>query len=1096
MVIKKLKTKKGGDNIQVIIDIFNIKKELTVDSNKYNKPNILIHDDSIDYLLLLYNNKQLFSGKQTQINYIININIFKNLIADKFTLEITDIDKSNDKLIFSYIINSIIYNIDYYILKRTVQIRDNDGILNSLKYFKNIKYNIKKILDIINNYIKLENDNKINIETYDINNLIIEYFNNKEYNNSLPSSSKNFNEILLEIFKNYILNLSDDIFLNFGNLIKFKIKSILNISNINKVIYLNNDKIIFDLFSFLVLYKIINTTINDDNINEFITDIDTLKKKLTPQNIIEITDIVINKYNKKININFLSSYILLFKDDEINKVNATDKIIKELESLIINSEIINKLDNYIDNYYTKDFGQQTLFNTVEEVYTNVPNDIYKENIKILFQNIAYKEVVRFSITKYRINTKATFINVIISELEKQQIYYTEAEIEDFIKLDSENIIIIKNTINNIILCLLLDIIFKTFYSNNIKSDIYDNIIYLYIYIDIYKNLVFTDDTYVIDLKKTLGKYLYNKYYNNYNYIVLYSHNYENDIYNVIYIYKEDIVLLEDKNNNIIDIDSTYNKYFEDFKKRLNKLLSSRYYIENTLSDKEKSKISLNAVIISPTISSIGQAGGAGESFLNMFSKDKKKDVESESELLNKKKEEEKIVNLIDKTTKINSDETDKIKELEENLDNSKSSLETELTEINKKISEPININTLAIKKTSESSDVSDISDELIGLENAYEVYKTHFDNYTRKITETRFKIDKLKQTQKESKPTYEEIIKTKISILFQEIEKISESNIIEELKIKLKEYFSDDKYKEQLKLIEYCTSISELKNLLDNEEFNNEDIKNVYHLALYNFYKNYRNDENTKILKQINDYKEKKNKLNEENKKLNEIKQIIVYDNTNIINIFLSVINLVKNRLRLIHDIDIIDNDIGNQINIIYRQNDNWIINLSNIIINANRRIKSGIADSKDYGYKIKKVFDYAYEKVFGKKPKRQASYIIQAETNDDENQIYLTFGPPLLLRTQYIKKAGDSKHNYTIEKSSINKKGGRIIENNYNKAAYKIAVKLFKLTDNNKISFVFRETTKNSDKNIYKYKAELKINKKTNKKEIKLKEISDKKKI
>ena len=86
--------------------------------------------------------------------------------------------------------------------------------------------------------------------------------------------------------------------------------------------------------------------------------------------------------------------------------------------------------------------------------------------------------------------------------------------------------------------------------------------------------------------------------------------------------------------------------------------------------------------------------------------------------------------------------------------------------------------------------------------------------------------------------------------------------------------------------------------------------------------------------------------------------------------------------------------------------------------------------------------------------------------------------------------------YNYIIEKSSINKKGGRISENNYNTAAYKIAVKLFKLTDSNKISFVFRETTKNSDKNTYKYKAELKINKKTNKKEIKLKEISNKKKI
>ncbi len=184
--------------------------------------------------------------------------------------------------------------------------------------------------------------------------------------------------------------------------------------------------------------------------------------------------------------------------------------------------------------------------------------------------------------------------------------------------------------------------------------------------------------------------------------------------------------------------------------------------------------------------------------------------------------------------------------------------------------------------------------------------------------------------------------------------------------------------------------------------------------------------------------------------------------------------------------------------NVIYKQNSNWIINLSKVIINTERRIKSGVAKKPGMISIISTGISTGISKINPFKNKKETSidkYIIQ-ETIDDKPKLYLTIGPPLLLRTQYLEKGGYSKHNYIIEKSSINKKGGRISENNYNTAAYKIAVKLFKLTDSNKISFVFRETTKNSDKNTYKYKAELKINKKTNKKEIKLKEISNKKKI
>ncbi len=491
----------------------------------------------IDNIRILYENNEKYTNDMYK-SYIKNIYVFKQLISDKYTLDLSDINTDNNTLIFSYIINNIINNIHSYITDTTITFNSNVKITDNLNYFKNIKYNIKKIIDIINNYIRYDTNQKISNDSYDINSLIINYFIENDYWINHQLNSKDFNEILLDIFINFILKLtinkSRPIYINFGTIVNFKINEILTIVNINSVIYLYNDKIVFNLKQYLDIYLSINHTLYDTNsyIKNFIDDINELDTIINRDKIIDIDDIIINNNNKRINIQFLSAYINTFKN--IKQENDSNYIIKQLESLIINSESIDKPDNYIDNYYDKNFGQGKLYSTKEEVYINIPKDLYKENIKISFEQIACKNKNIETNVLYRVDTKSTFINIIINELEKQKIYYTKDDILEFLKKDSNDYIIIKKTINNIILFILLEIIINTYYNN--KENIYDDITYLYIYIDIYKSLVFTTDSNIIDLKKTLGKYLYNKYYNNYNYIVLYSNNNEDENYDIIYIY--------------------------------------------------------------------------------------------------------------------------------------------------------------------------------------------------------------------------------------------------------------------------------------------------------------------------------------------------------------------------------------------------------------------------------------------------------------------------------------------------------------------------------------------------------------------------------
>ena len=135
--------------------------------------------------------------------------------------------------------------------------------------------------------------------------------------------------------------------------------------------------------------------------------------------------------------------------------------------------------DYIDNYYDKNFGQGKLYSTKEEVYINIPKDLYKENIKISFEQIACKNKNIETNVLYRVDTKSTFINIIINELEKQKIYYTKDDILEFLKKDSNDYIIIKKTINNIILFILLEIIINTYYNNkeNMWRKVRDKIVY-------------------------------------------------------------------------------------------------------------------------------------------------------------------------------------------------------------------------------------------------------------------------------------------------------------------------------------------------------------------------------------------------------------------------------------------------------------------------------------------------------------------------------------------------------------------------------------------------------------------------------------------
>lgn len=335
-------------------------------------------------------------------------------------------------------------------------------------------------------------------------------------------------------------------------------------------------------------YSIIKIDSNTNNIEEYIKNIITKKdismlfnKKLNKAIILD--DIFINN---KIVKDYISYCKILYNNNcpiiIINSYNI-QKIINKDDYYIINIIFHNTQLFNITKTFCNNCNMKITNNNIKNIISKSNNNLnsIKENIKYLKHSNNYK-LDSYDINNYDVNNYDTnnYNNIVINNTENLIYKDINKSITDIAKNYSfDNNIILYNIIDNIYnLTNDIDIIIKL-YKSILYVDLCDYNCYQTKYNNIY---IFYNTIYPISI---IRKNKLNKISITYNKYVSYSLQYINSINNYdvktdIYYYFIKILILFDKDKNILIDLKSYIKYYNLTKKNINSIVKLYFLLNN------------------------------------------------------------------------------------------------------------------------------------------------------------------------------------------------------------------------------------------------------------------------------------------------------------------------------------------------------------------------------------------------------------------------------------------------------------------------------------------------------------------------------------
>lgn len=458
--------------------------------------------------------------------------------------------KNKQELFYNLFKNKYI-NLNNYDINKIVNVFEpiSEATLNIYKFFNTIE-DIFKITH--NNIIKSEKYLNIYYEQYSIasilNEIHVDYLN-KIYINDLKNLSKNISTIndldfINDIVSKFIKNTLNDELID-NKISKYYLDHISSkklckndyINIVNDLIlieykkYLNNKKTYINNLITNINDKIVKNSLINDNINSInnklkdVIDsnlkIKNINKLLNNnQNLQERLDIISNLLNNNNNLN--TSY-LFDNIDSINKIIDHSNL-----NFNLNTADFNKYETY-SKYISKYEDFVVYFNNIFKTHDEINIELNKENNKFL--NEKNKQIIKDDFINK--NKKLLYLNIDLIFKELLNNIYSELS---------------NNLYNNIMLSISeISKQIENFYGNNI--------------IENKDNVMTSINDIFITLKSIIDDHDYLNSSDNNDYILFKKYlHYENDYYIFEKIVDENIqILLNEKNNLIIDIENQINK---------------------------------------------------------------------------------------------------------------------------------------------------------------------------------------------------------------------------------------------------------------------------------------------------------------------------------------------------------------------------------------------------------------------------------------------------------------------------------------------------------------------------------------------------------